>query len=232
MALPQIDVQTFDINISSLGKKFKFRPFLVKEEKLLVMAAESSDKGDMIGAVQQSVTNCSLGKIDGEKLPIFDLQKVFLEIRSMSVSNVIPLISKCGECGVENDVVFNLDDVKIKKSKGHSNQVKVSDNMIIEMNYPKVKDIEMLLGDDIEKIYDVTADCIKTIYHDDEVIEFQESPLEERLDFIEGFSVKHFAAIRNFYETMPTLLHTIDFKCKACKKDNTVVIDGYENFFV
>ena len=91
MALPQIDVQTFDINISSLGKKFKFRPFLVKEEKLLVMAGESDDKGDMINAVQQIVTNCSMGKVDGYKLPIFDLQKVFLEIRSMSVSNIIPL---------------------------------------------------------------------------------------------------------------------------------------------
>ena len=232
MALPQIDVQTFDINISSLGKKYKFRPFLVKEEKLLVMASESSERADMINAVQQIITNCSLGKVDGEKLPIFDLQKVFLEVRSMSVSNVIPLTSKCGECGTENDVLFNLDEVKIKRSRGHSNQVKLSENMIIEMKYPKVTDIEILLGEDVEQIYNVTANCIETIYHDDEVIEFQESPLEERLDFIEGFTSKHFAAIRNFYETMPTLLHTIDFTCKACKKDNTLVIDGYENFFV
>lgn len=232
MALPQIDVQTFDINISSLGKKYKFRPFLVKEEKLLIMASESSEKADMINAVQQIITNCSLGKVDGEKLPIFDLQKVFLEIRSMSVSNIIPLVSKCGECGTENDVLFNLDEVKINKSRGHKTQVKLSDSMIIEMKYPKVRDIEILLGGDVEKIYDVTADCIQTIYHDDEVIEFQESPLEERLDFIEGFTSKHFASIRDFYETMPTLLHTIDFQCKACKKENTLVIDGYENFFV
>ena len=232
MTLPQIDVQTFDVNISSLGKKFKFRPFLVKEEKLLIMASESSDKGDMINTVQQIVTNCSLGKVNGEALPIFDLQKAFLEIRSMSVSNIIPLTTKCGHCEAENDVVFDLDEVKIKKSRGHSKQVKIGDTMVIEMNYPKVQEIEKLLGDNAEEIYKVTADCIKTIYHEDEVIEFQESPLEERLDFIEGFSTKHFAGIRNFYETMPTLLHTIDFKCKACKKDNTVVIDGYENFFV
>ena len=150
----------------------------------------------------------------------------------MSVSNIIPLKSKCGHCEVENDIVFDLDKVKLKKSRGHTKQVKIGDTMVIEMKYPKVNQIEKLLGEDAEEIYKVTADCIETIYHEDEVIEFQESPLEERLDFIEGFSTKHFAGIRNFYETMPTLLHTIDFKCKACKKDNTVVIDGYENFFV
>lgn len=232
MALPVIDVQTFDINISSLGKKFKFRPFLVKEEKLLVMAGESDDNTDMVSAVQQIITNCSMGKVDGSKLPIFDLQKVFLEIRGMSVSNIIMLVAKCGECGVSNDVEFDLEKVKITKNKGHSKQIKLTDTMIIEMDYPKVSEIDILLSDDIEAIYKVTANCIKTIYNDDETIEFQESPLEERLQFIEQFSVKQFALIRQFYESMPQLLHAIDFKCKACKKDNTLVIDGYENFFV
>jgi len=232
MALPVIDVQTFDINISSLGKKFKFRPFLVKEEKLLVMAGESDDKADMINAVQQIITNCSLGKVDGSKLPIFDLQKVFLEIRGMSVSNIIPLVAKCGECEVENDVVFDLEKVKITKNKGHTRSIKLTDTMVLEMDYPSVFDINKLLGDDIEEIYKVTANCIKTIYNDEEVIEFQESPLEERLQFIEQFSVKQFALIRLFYETMPQILHAIEFNCKACKKDNTLVIDGYENFFV
>lgn len=232
MALPQIDVQTFDVNISSLGKKVKFRPFLVKEEKLLVMAGESTDSSDMIHTVQQIITNCSLGKVDGSKLPIFDLQKVFLEIRGMSVSNIINLIAKCGECGIDNDVEFDLEKVKITKNKGHKKQIKLTDSMIIEMDYPKVADIEKLMGESIEEIYKVTADCIKTIYNDEEVIEFQESPIEERMEFIEQFSVKQFALIREFYESMPQLLHAIDFKCKACKKDNTLVIDGYENFFV
>ena len=95
-----------------------------------------------------------------------------------------------------------------------------------------MSEIDILLSDDIEAIYKVTANCIQTIYNDDETIEFQESPLEERLQFIEQFSVKQFALIRQFYESMPQLLHAIDFKCKACKKDNTLVIDGYENFFV
>ncbi len=215
-----------------MGKKVKFRPFLVKEEKLLVMAGESTDSSDMIHTVQQIITNCSLGKVDGSKLPIFDLQKVFLEIRGMSVSNIINLIAKCGECGIDNDVEFDLEKVKITKNKGHKKQIKLTDSMIIEMDYPKVTDIEKLMGESIEEIYKVTANCIKTIYNDEEVIEFQESPLEERMDFIEQFSVKQFALIREFYESMPQLLHAIDFTCKACKKDNTLVIDGYENFFV
>jgi hypothetical protein len=232
MALPQIDVQTFDINISSLGKKFKFRPFLVKEEKLLVMAGESEDKSDMVRAVQQIITNCSMGKVDGDNLPIFDLQKVFLEIRGMSVSNIINLVANCGECGIENDVVFDLEKVKITKNKGHTNKIKLTETMTLEMNYPEVREISKLMGSEIEEIYNVTANCIRTIYNDEEVIDFQESPLEERIDFIEGFSVKQFALIRQFYESMPQILHGIDFKCKACKKDNTLVIDGYENFFV
>ncbi len=218
MTLPQIDVQTFDVNISSLGKKFKFRPFLVKEEKLLIMAAESSDKGDMINAVQQIVTNCSLGKVNGETLPIFDLQKAFLEIRSMSVSNIIPLKSKCGHCEVENDIVFDLDKVKIKKSRGHTKQVKIGDTMVIEMKYPKVNQIEKLLGEDAEEIYKVTADCIETIYHEDEVIEFQESPLEERLDFIGCFSTKHFAELEIFMKLCQHFYTLLSLRVRHAKR--------------
>ena len=95
MALPQIDVPTFKMKIDSLGKNYKFRPFLVKEEKILVMASESSDKSDMLHAAQQVITNCSYGKIDGEKLPMFEVQKVFLTLRSQSIGNIIELSAKC-----------------------------------------------------------------------------------------------------------------------------------------
>ena len=114
----------------------------------------------MINAVQQIVTNCSLGKVNGETLPIFDLQKAFLEIRSMSVSNIIPLKSKCGHCEVENDIVFDLDKVKIKKSRGHTKQVKIGDTMVIEMKYPKVNQIEKLLGEDAEEIYKIAKEML------------------------------------------------------------------------
>lgn len=233
MALPKIDVPTFDLNIDSIGKKVKFRPFLVKEEKLLVMANESSDSKDVLQTAQQIITNCSFGKVDGAKLPLYEVQKVFLDIRSQSIGQYIELKAACVECDAANDVVLDLDEIEIVKSEKHTPTIKVSDKMVIEMRYPSVNEIADLVSAEAEDdIYHVVANNIETLYYGDEVIDFQGNPPDERMEWVENLSQEQFGKVKEFFETMPQLYHTIDFVCKECKKDNYLIIDGYENFFV
>ena len=233
MALPKIDVPTFKMKIDSLGKDYKFRPFLVKEEKILVMANESSDKNDMLYAAQQVITNCSYGKVDGEKLPMFEVQKVFLTLRSQSVGNIIEMAAKCGECEASNEVFLDIDEIEIIKDESHTNRIELNDELVIEMNYPSVEEVSSLARAEEETdIYDVTANSINKLYTSEETIDFQSSPPNERIEWIENLSPDYFGKIKNFFETMPQLYHTINFKCKECKKDNYLVIDGYENFSV
>jgi len=233
MALPQIDVQTFNLNVSSLQKEFKFRPFLVKEEKLLVMANESSDSKDVLSTAQQIITNCSFGKVDGDKLPLFDVQKVFLQLRSQSVGSIITLNVNCGECDAEIEAELDLDDVEVKRLDEHKDTFNITDNIAIEMKYPRVDEVHDLIHATEEMdIYIVAANNIKTIYTEDEVIDFQSSPPDERVQWIENLTPDQFKNIKEFFETMPQLYHTIEFKCRECKKDNYLNIDGYENFFV
>lgn len=233
MALPKIDVPTFQLNVDSVGKKVKFRPFLVKEEKLLVMAQESTDSKDILNTAQQIITNCSFGKLDGDKLPLYDLQKVFLDLRSQSIGQYIDLKANCVHCGEVNDVLMDLNEINIVKSDDHKSRIELGSEIIIDMKYPSVEEISDLVSAEIENdIYHVAANSIKTIYYGDEVIDFQTNPPEERIEWVENLSQKQFAEIKNFFETMPQLYHTIEFKCKHCNEDNTLVIDGYENFFV
>jgi hypothetical protein len=233
MALPTIDVPTFKLKVESLGKDYKFRPFLVKEEKILVMASESADTNDMLHAAQQVITNCSYGKIDGEKLPMFEVQKLFLMLRSQSVGNIIELSAKCGECESSNEVFLDIDEVSVVRDKNHTNRVELSKDIVIEMKYPSVEEVASLARaeEDVD-IYIVSANSIDKLFTSEETIDFQSSPPDERIEWIENLSPEQFGKIKNFFETMPQLYHSVDFKCKQCKKDNYLVIDGYENFFV
>lgn len=233
MALPQLDTPTFKMKVGSLGKDFKFRPFLVKEQKILVMATESSDSKDMLYAAQQIITNCSFGKVNGEKLPLFDVQKTFLGLRSQSIGNVIELKASCAFCEAENELFLDVDEVEIVTSDEHTNKIELASNIVVEMKYPTVDEVsDLVSADENVDIYHIVANSIETLYYEDEVIDFQGNPPDERMEWIDNLNNEQFEKIKAFFETMPQLYHNLDFKCKQCKEDNVLVIDGYENFFV
>jgi len=233
MGLPQLDTPTFKMKVDSLGKDYKFRPFLVKEQKILVMATESSDSKDMLHAAQQIITNCSFGKINGEKLPLYDVQKTFLGLRSQSIGNEIELRATCAFCDTENEVFLNIDDVEIVKADDHTNRVELASDIVIEMKYPTVDEVSDLISAEVDvDIYHIVANTIETLYYGDEVIDFQGNPPDERMDWVDNLSGDQFDKIKVFFETMPQVYHNLEFKCKHCKEDNVLVIDGYENFFV
>ena len=233
MALPQLETPTFKMKVDSLGKEFKFRPFLVREQKILVMATESDDNKDMLYAAQQIISNCSFGKINGEKLPLFEVQKTFLSLRSQSIGNIIELNALCAHCEAENEVFLDIDEVEIIKADEHTNRVELASDIIIEMKYPTVDEVsDLVSANENSDIYHIVANNIETLYYGEDVIDFQGNPPDERMDWIDNLNAEQLNKIKVFFETMPQLYHNLEFNCKQCKEDNVLVIDGYENFFV
>lgn len=233
MPLPQVDVPLFDVEIPTTKEKISCRPFLVKEEKLLVMASESGNMDDMIKATQQIVTNCSFGKIDGQKIALFELQKIFMDLRSVSISNIIEMALQCGECSTRYEHSLDLQDLKVTFDEDHKNPVKLSDSLSIKMRYPDAYEMSKLLqGNNIEDVYLLTAKSIDKIFTQDEIIDVEDMTEEELLEWVGNIPSAQFEGIRNFFATMPVLEHTIEFKCVNCEKDNYLTMNGYVNFFV
>ena len=235
MAIPQSDQPLFDIEILSKQKKFKFRPFLVKEEKILVLATQSADLVDLVKAIQQVITNCSFGEIQGDELPVFDLQKTFLELRSQSISPVFGVNFTCGFCQEVMPDELDLRDFEISQKEDHTNPIKISDKVQLVMGYPSASDLVELGGaEQATDIYNASSNCLLEVHTADEVIDCRELTVEERLEYIENMSLKDFEHVKNFFETMPVLEHEINFTCKNkdCAKESSFYMNGYLDFFV
>ena len=233
MGLPITEYPLSEIYVHSLKEKVEFRPFLVKEEKLLVLASESNEAIDMVKASQQIVTNCSFGKVEGDKIPIFDMQNIFIELRKMSVGDTVEAVFDCGECGEKNTVLIDLNDFELKEDESHSPTIQLTEGLSIEMRYPQTEELKEIAGTNTHaEIYSVAAKCIDKIYMEDAVYTSEETSFEERLEFIENLTSDTFDNVRNFFETMPVMEHTIQFKCKKCGKDNYSFMNGYLDFFV
>lgn len=233
MPLPQVDVPLFEVEIPTTKEKVNCRPFLVKEEKLLVMASESGSLDDMIKATQQIITNCSFGKIDGQTIPLFELQKIFLDLRSVSISNIVEMSFRCGKCETKYDHSLDLQDLKITFDEEHENPVKLSTGLSIKFKYPDAFEMAKLLSeDDLNDVYVLTAKSIDKIYTADEILDVKDMTDEELLEWVEGIPSAQFEKIRNFFATMPVLEHMVEFKCTACEQENYLTMNGYVNFFV
>ena len=233
MALPKIDNPTYTLELPSTGEIVKYRPFLVKEEKLLVLANETKDQDEMIRATQQVVTNCSFGKVQGDELPIFDMQKIFLELRKVSVSDTVDIRLLCGHCEAPIDIQIELDTFKLHETEGHAMDFQIAEDISVKMKYPNAKELTALGQSETEgDIYKVAETCIETVFYGDAIIEFKELREEERSDFIDNLTSEQFSHIKNFFETMPVIENHVEYKCNKCKKDNVAYLNGYYDFFV
>tara|TARA_B100000073_G_scaffold267342_1_gene226958 strand:- start:283 stop:984 length:702 start_codon:yes stop_codon:yes gene_type:complete len=232
MALPQTEHPLIDVHIHSLNKSVKFRPFLVKEEKLLVLASESKDQEEMVKATQQVITNCSFGKVQGDELPIFDMQKIFLELRKVSVSDTVSVRLQCGACEAPTDMDINLDTFELIETEGHSLDVTLADDITVKMRYPDVTEMLALGHSETEKdIYAVAEQCIEIIYYGDSIIESSDLSDEEKTDFVDNLTSEQFRKLQDFFETMPAIENEIKYTCRECEKENTVYMNGYYDFF-
>ena len=239
MPLPTIATPTYELELPSSGKKIKYRPFLVKEEKLLVLALESEDTKEISTAIKAVLKNCIQTRgIKVEHLPTFDIEFLFLNIRGKSVGEEIELNLIAPDDEVTPvPVTLDIDDIKIQKPEGHTNQIKLDNNLMMEMKYPSlnefIKNNFDFEGDPgMEESFELIASCIEKIYNEEEVWSTSDCTKKEIVDFLEQMNSKQFKEIETFFTTMPKLSHEIEVTNPKTKVKSTVVLEGLSSFFV
>ena len=236
MALPKLTTPTYELEIPSTDEKIKYRPFLVKEEKILLIALESGESKDIINAVKEIVSECTFGKVDLGILPMFDVEYIFLNIRSKSVGEVSTLRLLCPDDGeTYANVDVNLNDVQVHVDEGHNNKIELTDEMGIIMTYPNIDSYTESGITDItaSNMLDVIGTCILQIYDKkgEEVFEAKDQTKKELTEFIEQLNTKQFKDVQKFFDTMPKLKHEIEIVNPKTKVKTKVVLQGLNDFF-
>ena len=237
MALPTINTPTYELVVPSTDEKIKYRPFLVKEEKILLIASESGKQEDIINAIKQIATACTFGKLKIGRMPMFDVEYIFLQIRAKSVGEVSELTLIAPD-DKETRVVVEVDlsEVKVQVQDDHTNKIELTDEMGIYMQYPTVDTFGKSGMTEItaSNMLEVISACIAQVYDKkgEEVWESKDSTKKELVDFIEQLSSKQFAEIQKFFDTMPKLKHVVTVKNPKTKVETEVVLSGLSDFFV
>lgn len=224
----------FEITLPISQEIVKFRPFVMKEEKILLMASESATTEDILNAINAVVYNCSFEKVNCETHAMVDVQYLYLNIRGKSVGEEMEFGLLCGECQTSKNTKVNINDVHVQENEKHTKIVKITDDVIVTMRYPKLKHLELLSKEDseIDDIYSVIADCIEKIQTQDELYITDDMQKTEVDEFIDSLTGPQFAALKHFFDTMPVISHTIDFVCEKCSTENKIRLDDIVNFFV
>ena len=236
MALPKLTTPTYELEIPSTDEKIKYRPFLVKEEKILLMSMESGKNSDIIGAVKEIVSECTFNKINLSTLPMFDVEYIFLQIRSKSVGEISKIKLLCpDDQKTYADVEVNLPDVKVQVEEGHNNKIELDNDMGIIMTYPT---INTFISNEVQQVdasnmLDIVGSCILQIYEEkgEKVHEAKDQTKKELKEFIESLQTKHFKKLQDFFDTMPKLKHTITIKNPKTKKESEITLNGLNDFF-
>ena len=240
MALPMMNAPIYTLVVPSSGATVKYRPFLVKEEKALLIAQQSEDVVTMIETLKQVVKSCVQDKLDVEKLATFDLEYMFTQIRGKSVGETVDLIFGCDlDHGEQNEkakatVTVDLSTITVEKSPEHNNKIELFGNVGVVMKYPTVDVIKKLEGfdvNDLDTVFDIMALSIDYIYDGEQLFYAKESTREELLAFIENLSSEQFARVQKFFETMPKIRKEIQYDCPVCNRHHVKMLEGLQSFF-
>jgi len=236
MALPKIDVPIYELTVPSTDEKIKYRPFLVKEEKLLLIAMESGENSDILRAVKDIVDACTFNKMKIGNMPMFDVEYIFLQIRSKAVGEVSTLRVLClDDMKTYAKVEVDLNEIEVRVTDAHTNKIELSDEMGVIMKYPTVDSFVENKIDDISpaNMLDVIVTCIDKIYDKkgEEVFDAKDSTKQELIDFVEQMNTTQFADVQKFFDTMPALSHEITVKNPKTKKESKVTLSGLNDFF-
>ena len=240
MPLPKINTPTFELVLPSTAKKIKYRPFLVREEKILVMAMESDDMKQITSAIIDILNNCILTRgIKVEKLSTFDIEYLFLNVRSKSVGETVEVNVTCpddGETQVQMEI--DIDSIKVKKDKNHTNIVKLDDNLSMKLKYPSMNefiennfDASDTSRSEVSQSLDMITSCIDMIYNEEESWSSTDSTKKELIEFIEQLNTKQFKEVEKFFVTMPKLSHKFKVKNPKTEVESEVVLEGLASFF-
>jgi len=238
MVLPKIATPSYTLEIPSLKKEIKYRPFLVKEEKILIIAMESEDSKQIAEAVKTVISNCILSKgIKVEQLATFDIEYLFLNIRGKSVGEAVDVLITCPDDEkTQVPVSINLDDIEINIDENHSRDINLDDNLTLRMKYPSMKEfVKTNFGNDfnisVDETFDLIISCIEQVYSEEESWSAVDCTKKELSEFIEQLTSTQFKQIEKFFETMPKLSHTIKVKNPNTEVESEVLLEGLSSFF-
>ena len=233
MTLPVINVPTYELEVPSTKDTLVYRPFLVKEEKILLMAMEEENETQLNRALKQVVNNCTFQKVKVDKLPLFDLEYIFLRIRAKSVGEVAKLQILCEDDGETYvPVEIDLESIEVDFQEDHNTKIEITDDIGLIMSYPTFEYLDFNVeGSDINKLFDIIATSIHQIYEGETVFERTDFNKKELKTFLESLTSEQFQKVQHFFETMPRLRHTVEVENPKTKVTNTVVLEGLNAFF-
>jgi len=240
MALPMNSTPTYNLVIPSTKKSVKYRPFLVKEEKSILIAQQSEDIVVMVDTLKDVIRSCILDKIDPESLATFDLEYIFTQIRAKSVGEIVELYFPCDvDHGEQNDkakvkISIDLTKIEVEVPEGHSNKIELFDDVGIIMKYPTIElmtQLENTDSDDIDNIFNIVASCIDVIYEGDKIHYAKETKKQELLDFLYNLNSGQFVKVQNFFASIPRIKKEVEYDCPICGLHHKKTLEGMQSFF-
>ena len=237
MTLPIINTPEYRLNVPSTDEEIRYRPFLVKEEKVLLIAQETGTDKATYEAIRTIIKSCTLDEIDIDKLPLFDMEYIFLNIRAKSVGEVAKLKVKCPDDEeTEVDVEVDLTKIQVQMDEKHDARIELTDEIGVLMMYPNFgtvtnQSIETPKGQETEKLFDMISDCMYQIWHGEETYDAMDYSTKERKAFLDSLNHQQFEKLQSFFETMPTLKHDIEVTNPKTKVTSTLTLQGLNSFF-
>ena len=231
--LPKLDTPTYRLTLPSTGEEIQYRPFLVKEQKLLMMAQESEDEEQIVNTVTSLVNTCTFDKVDADNSPMFDIEYIFLQIRGKSVGEKVQLRLICPDDEETTvDTEIDISDISIQMTDGHTNEVQITDTVKLFLKYPVLKDMKGLMANtnEMEQIFSILTQCVHEIHYGEQIfsrIDISEKDIDE---FIEQLTTDQFGGITNFFDTMPKLRHVISVTNPKTEVKSEVVVEGLASF--
>lgn len=232
MALPKLEVPTYELTLPSNGKKIRYRPFLVKEHKILLTMVEAS-QDEVVRIITELVDVCTFNELKMSNIAHFDIEYIFMMLRAKSVSEKVDVVITCVECEEKYDASFNIEDIKVEKKEGHTNKIQLNETVGVEMKYPKFKDIVNVFdSDESEDVFKLVKNSIIGVFEGDSYYEFEEHTEEEKEDFLYSLTKEQFSKIEEFFVSSPKVVQQLETDCPKCSHHNTSRIEGLQNFFV
>lgn len=231
MALPKLNTPVYELTLPSTGKQIRFRPFLVKEHKVLLTMAEASDD-EIARIIRELIDSCTFGELNVKDLPHFDIEYIFMMLRAKSIGENVEVIVNC-DCGHKIEASFDIEKLEVVKPENHSNKIMVGDEVGVEMRYPGIDEVvRVFVSESNDSIFDLVVKNIKGIFDSQNYWEAENQSKEELLEFIESLTKEQFGKIEQFFATSPKIVQTVECDCPECGKHNVSKIEGLQNFFV
>ena len=234
MALPKLETKTYTLTLPSTGEDIKYRPFLVKEQKVLLMAQDSKNDSEVVDAMSQLINDCTFGKVDPKICPMFDAEYIFLKLRAKSIGEKVEAQVVCPDDEkTKVNVSVNLDEIECTMVDNHTNKIDITDTVSIVFNYPLLNSFKNVTKDNqTEAMFDVIIECIKEINFEDTTYRKEDTSKQEMVDFLESLSTEQFTKVTTFFDTMPKVRHAVEVTNPETKVKSEVILQGLQSFLV